>query len=74
MSELERLKEEAKADVITISRGEFLSIATGQTAQGEEIAELFEKQPMLMLVHTLIVVDLADKLFRKKKDEKENEE
>lgn len=74
MSEMERLMEEAKADVITISRDEFLNIAAGQTAQGEEIAELFKKQPMLMLVHTLIVVDLADKLFRKKEEGRENEE
>ena len=74
MSELERLKEEAKADVITISRDEFMEIAAKQTAPGTKMAELFEKQPMLTLLHMLIVVDLTDALFRKKEDEKENEE
>ena len=74
MSEMERIIEEAKADVITISRDEFLKIAAEQTAPGSKLAELIEKQPTLMLLHMLITVDLADALFRKKKEEKENEE
>lgn len=74
MSEFERIKEEAKKDVITISRDEFLKIAAEQTAPGTKMVELFEKQPVLTLLHMLMVVDLADALFRKKEEEKENEE
>ena len=74
MSELERITEEAKADIITISRDEFMRIAASQLDKGEKVAELFEKQPMLTLLHMLMVVDLADKLFRKKEEEKESEE
>lgn len=73
MSELERLKEEAKADVITISRDESLNVAAEQIAPGGKLAELMEKQPMLMLLHMLITVDLADALFCKKEEEKESE-
>jgi hypothetical protein len=74
MSELERITEEAKTDVITISRDEFLRIAAEQITPGSKLAELIEKQPMLMLLHMLITVDLADALFRKKEEEKESEE
>ena len=74
MSEMERITEEAKADIITISRDEFMRIAASQLDKGEKVAELFEKQPMLTLLHMLMVVDLADKLFRKKEEEKESEE
>jgi hypothetical protein len=73
MSELERTTEEAKKDVITISRDEFMHIAASQLNSDERIAELVGKEPMITIPHLAIIVDLADKLFRKKKEEKESE-
>jgi hypothetical protein len=73
MSELERITEEAKKDVITISRDEFMHIAASQLNSDERIAELVGKEPMITILHLAIIVDLADKLFRKKKEEKESE-
>ncbi len=73
-SRLERAKEEAKADVITISRDEFMHIAASQLDPDGRIAELVGKEPMITILHLAIIVDLADKLFRKKKEEKESEE
>lgn len=74
MSEMERITEEAKGDVITISRGEFMHIAASQLNTDEWIAELVGKEPMITILHMAIIVDLAGKLFRKKKEEKESEE
>jgi hypothetical protein len=73
MSEMERITEEAKKDVITISRDEFMHIAASQLNSDERIAELVGKEPMTTILHLAIIVDLADKLFRKKKEEKESE-
>lgn len=73
MSEMERITEEAKADVITISRDEFMDIATNQLDPDEKISELVAKAPMLTLLHMAIIVDLAGKLFCKKEEEKESE-
>ena len=74
MSEMERITEEAKADVITISRDEFMHIAASQLDPDERVAELVGKEPMITILHLAIIVDLANKLFHKKKEEKESEE
>lgn len=74
MSEMERITEEAKGDVITISRDEFMDIATNQLDPDEKISELVAKAPMLTLLHMAIIVDLANKLFCKKEEKKESEE
>lgn len=74
MSEMERITEEAKGDVITISRDEFMHIAASQLDTDEWIAELVGKEPMLTLLHMAIIADLANKLFCKKEEKKESEE
>ena len=73
MSEMERITEEAKKDVITISRDEFMHIAASQLNPDERIAELVGKEPTITILHMAIIVDLANKLFRKKEEEKESE-